>query len=185
MTISQYFSTNEFKLQQLVTPNIGNKNLLFGFRLLAYAFVLFGFFLSLYNYFFNFNDIISIKSYFPYFTNQTYIAIVIYFTDRKNALPKRFKNENINILIHTFYNALVPLSFMVTLVFWFLIFPVLNTSKYNLLNYVNQIMLHLFQSIFIGSDWFLINLPTSIRHTIPMVTIGALYLVFAMIYHAL
>jgi len=150
----------------------------------------YGFILSLYNFNFNFNGV-ELKVYLPYFTNQTYICINIYFAltiyfhlkDNKNELPKKFKNDFVNVLLHFFLNILPPLALLVTLVFWTLIAPILDWSLYNHWNVQLHFLQHLFQSIFIIPDWYLMNVPSSLNIAIPNTAIGIIFLIFAHIYH--
>ncbi|ORX81641.1 hypothetical protein BCR32DRAFT_268155 [Anaeromyces robustus] len=192
--MSSFFDTDKFNLQQIITPIFGSKKNLLTFRLFAFVFLFLGLILSIYNYNFNYNEASHIrKGYFSYFTNQTYIAIILYYIlciyfhikDNNHALPKRFKNENLNSCIHIFFNVIVPLAFLVTVIFWGLISPILDTSRYNALNYLLIVIQHSFQSIFLGLDWFLISLPTNIYHSIPMIIVGICYVIFAHIFNAM
>ena len=116
-----------------------------------------------------------------------FLQLNIYFQlkDRKNALPPRFKSEELNILIHIFYNALVPLAFLVSLIFWGVIYPTLDFSRCTYLNYAKHFILHCFQSFAMGMDWFLTSLPTARSHVLPMLLVGVVYLLYTHIYHAL
>jgi len=78
MSLSKFFNTQNFNLQQVVTPNIGTKNKLLIFRLCSLVVLLYGLWVSIYNYYYNFNTN-ELRIYLPYFTNQTYICIIIYF----------------------------------------------------------------------------------------------------------
>ena len=80
---------------------------------------------------------------------------------------------------------IVPLSFLVSVIYWGLIAPILDSSRYNALNYLLNNIQHTFQSIFLGIDWFLISLPTNMRHSIPMIIVGVCYVIFAHIYNAI
>ncbi|ORX59085.1 hypothetical protein BCR36DRAFT_316907 [Piromyces finnis] len=113
------------------------------------------------------------------------LSIILQIIDMKNDLPKRFKNENINVLFHVFYNVLPPLALIVAVVFWLLISPKIKWARYDNLNIQRHLIQHLFQIIFILIDWYLINVPTSLNHAYPMVGIGMIYIVFVHIYHAL
>ncbi|ORX59084.1 hypothetical protein BCR36DRAFT_408616 [Piromyces finnis] len=169
MSLSQFFQTDKFNLQQVVTPCIGSKKNFLIFRIIAFITLFYGFVISIYNYYYNFNGI-KLRVYLPYFTNQSYIAINIYFIltiylqikDFKNTLPKRFNNENLNVLVHIFY--------------W---------SLYNHFNIEAHFLQHLFQSIFLLTDWYLINVPSSLSHCIPPGVSGIMYFIFAQIYHYL
>jgi len=192
MSISKFFNTDKFNLQQVVTPCIGTKTHLLVFRIVALAVLLYGFVVSIYNYYFNFKTN-ELRVYLPYFTHQTFICILFYFgfniyfqiKDRKKALPFRFEKEACNVFCHISFNALVPMAFLVSIIFWGIIYPVLDFSRCNYLNYVQHIILHCFQSIFLGIDWFLISIPTCSHHYLPMFIIGIVYLTFANIYHAI
>jgi len=78
MSLLQYLGTDKFNLQQVVTPCIGSKKGFLTYRIIAFVIMFYGFILSLYNFNFNFNGV-ELKVYLPYFTNQTYICINIYF----------------------------------------------------------------------------------------------------------
>jgi len=81
MSLSHFFGTDKFSLQQVVTPCIGSKKNLLIFRIIAFAVMFYGFVISIYIFNFNFisNSTSGLKIYLPYFTNQVYIAINIYF----------------------------------------------------------------------------------------------------------
>jgi len=78
MFLSKFFNTKDFNLQQVVTPCLGSKTNFLYFRIGALLILLYGFGISVYNYFFNFNMNV-LKAYFPYFTNQTYLCVLFYF----------------------------------------------------------------------------------------------------------
>ncbi|ORX81640.1 hypothetical protein BCR32DRAFT_268154 [Anaeromyces robustus] len=192
MSLSKFFGTENFNLQQITTPFVGTKKGLLFFRIISFLILIFGFIVAIYNYYYNFNTN-ELRIFLPYFTHQSFIAILIYFLinivlqikDLNNTLPKRFKNENLNVTLHVFYNSIVPLAFLVSFIFWFMIYPILDFSRCNILNYCQHLILHLFQSIFIGIDWYLTTIPTSRNHYIPMTCIGIIYLIYAQFYHVI
>jgi Zn-dependent protease with chaperone function len=128
-----------------------------------------------------------------YFTNQTFIGIMIYFfanivfycVDKNGKLKGRINNSVCHTIVHMFYNALFPLAILVTVIFWGMIFPVLNTSYFNFYHWSGNVIQHLFQSVFLGIDWYLITVPTSVSHAIPMIIVGVAYLIFSQIYHSI
>ncbi|ORX64729.1 hypothetical protein BCR32DRAFT_286896 [Anaeromyces robustus] len=165
MFLSKFFGTENFNLQQVVTP-------------------CFGFIVAIYNYYFNFNTN-ELRIFLPYYTHQTFIiGIILQIKDLNKTLPKRFQNESLNVFIHILFNGIIPTAFLVTIIFWFVIFPSLDFSKCNILNYFQHITEHLLQSIFVGIDWYLILIPTSVKHFIPMFLAGINFLIFAQFYHA-
>lgn len=192
MSLSEFFNTKNFNLQQVVTPCLGSKTSLLYFRVGAWLILMYGFVISVYNFYFHYN-IDALRVYFPYFTNQTYLCVLFYFglniyfqiKDKKKALPLRFKTEGLNVFIHVFYNAIIPLSFLVSIIYWGVINPYMDFSRCTFLNYAQFFIQHTFQSLFLSIDWFLTSLPTSPHHLIPMLLVGLVYLLFAHIYHAL
>jgi len=113
------------------------------------------------------------------------LNIYLQIKDRNNTLPERFKIEGFNVFLHIFSNTLVPLAFLVSLIFWGVIYPTLDFSRCTYLNYAKHFILHCFQSIAMGIDWCLISLPTTRQHVIPMVLVGIIYIIYTYIYHAL
>ncbi|OUM63089.1 hypothetical protein PIROE2DRAFT_10445, partial [Piromyces sp. E2] len=101
-----------------------------------------------------------------------------------HTLPKKFNNESVNVLTHFFYNILPPFASLVTIVFWSLIAPILDWTLYNHWNVQLHFLQHLFQSIFLLTDWYLISVPTNLNIAYPTVGVGITYLIFAHIYHA-
>jgi hypothetical protein len=131
--------------------------------------------------------------WFSFFTNQTYVAISIYFLlgliyyykDAKGNLKGRINNKFLHVLVHILYNVLLPLAFIVTTVFWSLILPFSDTSYYTATHWIGNVIQHFLQFVFLGIDWFLITIPTNYKHFIPMFVVGFAYLIFAQIYHVI
>jgi len=78
MSISHFFGTDKFNLHQLVTPYVGSKTGFLIYRILVFAFILAGLVISIIQAKIRYEEK-ALQIYFSFFTNQTYIAIVIYF----------------------------------------------------------------------------------------------------------
>lgn len=193
MSIETLLASDKFNFFQTITPYRGTKKGLFIYRIICLIILCFGVICSIYA---TINRDPAKKDhwiYFAYFTNQTYYAIIIYFLigiinyirDRNGTLKGRAKWTFVHILGHAFYNILFTLAFLVTIIFWGMIFPKMNTSFFNLLHWCQEFIQHFFQMVMVGIDWYLITLPTSYAHFIPMFLVGIAYLIFALIYHAI
>lgn len=187
--VEKIFNSENFNFFQAIIPNYGTPKTLLYYRLIAFVILIYGFVCSIYAEIYTNTK----KIYLAFFTNQTYIGILIYFMVniylhhkyQNGTLLGRVNNSTLHTLIHIFYNVQFPLACIVTAVFWSLIFPQIDTSEYNILNYSQQIIQHLCNSIIVGIDWFLITIPTSKYHFFPMFIVGVAYLIFALIFHSI
>jgi len=113
------------------------------------------------------------------------MGIINYFRNKKGTLKGRISNTYLHIFVHLFYNILFPFAVIVTIIFWGLMFPKMETFYFEFTHWAQELIQHLFQSFMIGIDWYLITVPTTYAHFIPMFVIGVLYLIYTQIYHAI
>jgi len=98
MAISKFFNTDKFNLQQIVTPCIGTKTSLLVFRLSSLVILFYGFLVSIYNCHYNYRTD-DLRLYLPYFTNQVFICILLYFSVSGKQTNKQTNNSSSFIII--------------------------------------------------------------------------------------
>eukprot|EP00833_Pecoramyces_ruminatium_P016830 jgi/Orpsp1_1/1190862/evm.model.d7180000081715.1 len=193
MTIETLFSSDEFNLFQTIIPYKGTKKGLLTFRIIALIILYYGLYGSIYCIFHDDPTKENKHMWFCYFTNQSFLAIILYFTtgiinyflDFLGSLKGRSSNTFLHILMHIFYNILIPISFLVSVIYWGLIFPWKNTSYYTFTHWSSDAIVHCLQFIFMTIDWYFITIPTNYYHIIPMIIVGVAYLIYTQIYHSI
>ncbi|ORX82689.1 hypothetical protein BCR32DRAFT_267474 [Anaeromyces robustus] len=190
MSFESFFVSDKFNLYQTITPFKGSKKGLFYFRLFALFIFTLGIPGSVYTTIHH-NPKKQGWQWFCYFTNQTFVALYIYFLigiinyllDAKGKLNSKISNSFVHTIYHIFCNVLFPLAFIVTVIFWGLIFPTQETYYFTPIHWAENIIQHLLNSVFMGIDWYLVTIPTGYSHFIPMFVVGVAYLVYTQIYY--
>ncbi|OUM65545.1 hypothetical protein PIROE2DRAFT_7384 [Piromyces sp. E2] len=174
MSLETFFGSEKFNLFQTITPYKGSKKGLLIYRIICLIILSYGLYGSVYVTIHHNPHETRDWIYFAYFTNQTFFCIMLYFMigiinyfhDKNGTLNGRLHSTFVHVLVHIFYNILFPLAVIVTLVFWCLMFPKMETFYFTYKHWAQELIQHLFQSFMIGIDWFLITVPTNYAHFI-------------------
>eukprot|EP00833_Pecoramyces_ruminatium_P000702 jgi/Orpsp1_1/1174734/evm.model.c7180000051205.1 len=191
MTLETLFASDKFNLFQTIIPYKGTKKGLLTFRIIVFIVLCYGLYCSIYCVFHRDPATKNRYMWFCFFTNQSFIAIMIYFMigiinyfrDANGSLKGKINNTFLHTLMHMFYNLLLPISFLVTVIFWGLILPWLNISYFTFTHWAANVIQHFLQFVSVAIDWYLITIPTNYYHFLPMFIIGIIYLIYAQIYH--